>query len=35
MNVDKEAFQTESVSQAEYRALDRQKAWKIIITGFA
>jgi hypothetical protein len=33
MNVDKEAFQTEPVAQAEYRLLDRHKAWKIISMG--
>ena len=35
MNVDKEAFKTEQVVQPEYRRLDRQKSWKIIVTGFA
>lgn len=33
MNVDKEAFKTEPVEQAEFRRLDRQKAWKIISVG--
>jgi hypothetical protein len=35
MNVDKPAFQTESILQAEFRALDRRKAWAIISTGLA
>jgi|HubBroStandDraft_5_1064220.scaffolds.fasta_scaffold492070_2 hypothetical protein len=34
MNVDKEAFKTEPVDRAEFRRLDRQKAWKIISAGF-
>ena len=33
MNMDKEAFQTDTVEQAEFRRLDRQKAWKIISIG--
>lgn len=32
-NVDKAAFQTDTVEQAEYRALDKQKALKIIFSG--
>ena len=34
MNVDKEAFKTEPVEQAEFRKLDREKALKIIAMGF-
>ncbi len=34
MNVDKEAFKTDTVEQAEYRALDRKNAWRIISMGF-
>jgi hypothetical protein len=33
MNMDKEPFKTDTVEQAEFRRLDRQKAWKIISTG--
>jgi hypothetical protein len=32
-NVDKEAFKTENVEQAEYRTLDRKNALKIISTA--
>ncbi len=32
-NVDKEAFQTDTVLEDAYRTLDRQKAWGIIFTG--
>lgn len=34
MNVDKEAFKTDTVEQAEYRALNRKNAWRIISIGF-
>jgi|SRR5579872_4713754 len=33
MNMDKKAFDTEKVEQAEYRRLDRQRAWRIIGMG--
>jgi hypothetical protein len=34
MNVDKEAFKAEPVERAEFRALDRKNAWRIISIGF-
>lgn len=34
MNVDKEAFKTDTVEQSEFRALDRKNAWRIITMGF-
>ena len=34
-NVDKEAFQTDRVEQAEFRKMDRARAWKIILVGLA
>ncbi len=33
MNMDKAAFQTDTVEQAEFRRLDRQNAWRIISIG--
>ncbi len=33
MNMDKKAFDTDKVEQAEYRRLDRQKSWQIIGMG--
>lgn len=35
MNMDKEAFKTDRVDQAEFRRMDRANAWKIIATGAA